>query len=54
MTLRYLGMQLWSGGEDGSCSLPSPSPAPWDPGAAGAGPLRVDQLIFSLDSSSQA
>lgn len=37
-----------------SVSLPSPSPAPWDPGAAGAGPLSVDWLIFSSDSSSQA
>lgn len=54
MTLRHLGMQLWRGVKMDHVSLPSPSPTPWDPGVAGAGPLRVGWLIFSSDSSSQA
>lgn len=57
MIRRHLGMQQAGSSSFGvgvkrdHVSLPSPPPTPWDPGVR---PLRVDRLIFSSVSSSQA
>ena len=58
MTLRHLGMPQGQGsfevgGEEASHFSPRLSPTPGDPGVTEL-PVRVDRLIFSLDSSSQA